>query len=833
MRLTDSLTLPTNVRSVDLDGDGLHDLLTVSTIDNVEVWYRNLGGGSFGPKQTLSDSFTNPVHIGAADLSGDGIVDIYGGSTGDGNVHWYLGLGNGEFADPVVLENVSIHFLTRVQAADVDSDGDIDLLVARNGAGLRWHENLGAGQFQGPPALVVPQVVVTSVQMADMDGDGTLDLVYDEDDTDRFYYHQGLGGGAVGPAINLGPGTSGGNRIRLIDLDGNGDRDLVYVHVADGQVRWKEGLGVDGLGPAETIAQSDASFIAYLEVCDLDGDQDLDVAYGSSTSIDWAEQLAPGQFTEPIEILPVPRSMSLACGDFDGDGHLDLAFSTIADELSWTRNLGSGLAFSSTLNVSTFVAGPRDPVLADLDGDGDLDTLAVSGPTGSIILFENIGGGEFASRETLLVEGNSINRLHASDLDGDGDLDLVWQNFGELAIRWLEQLGPQAWAPPAEIDSLPSLPIDMAVVDLDQDGDLDIVQPLRSLDRIHLYRNLGGAQFSSPIVLHTLGSPRALAVGALTSSGLPDVVVRADDGRISWHRNNGQLTFFAPTVIAQALTGGLAEDLALADLTGNGRQDPIWTDSGLVRWRENLNLGVFGPTQSASVSLHARFIEVADIDTDGDPDLMVASSIPFSPSVVTLENSGGQLGPPVQLANTPEGPRTPATGDIDGDGDLDVLLAYEDTSNLEWRPGEALEIVGTTYCGTPVANSTGQPGSAFGSGSLMSGANDFTLHARQLPTSKIGIFLVSPNQGFVTSVPDSVGTLCLGASIGRFNRPGQILVTSQAGTASLAIDLDEIATPTGTVAVQPGETWNFQFWHRDNVPSNTSNFTQGVSVLFQ
>ena len=72
----------------------------------------------------------------------------------------------------------------------------------------------------------------------------------------------------------------------------------------------------------------------------------------------------------------------------------------------------------------------------------------------------------------------------------------------------------------------------------------------------------------------------------------------------------------------------------------------------------------------------------------------------------------------------------------------------------------------------------------------------------------------------------SNGFVCLGANIGRFNGPGQVIVGP---TGSVALSLNSF--PTNPVqSVLPGDTWNFQCWYRD--AGNTSNFSDGLQVTF-
>jgi hypothetical protein len=140
--------------------------------------------------------------------------------------------------------------------------------------------------------------------------------------------------------------------------------------------------------------------------------------------------------------------------------------------------------------------------------------------------------------------------------------------------------------------------------------------------------------------------------------------------------------------------------------------------------------------------------------------------------------------------------------------------------------------IGTPYC-LANPNSTGGVGQLGAIGSAMVSLNDVTLEVSSLPASSFLYFLVSSTQGQVNNPGGSQGNLCLGGSIGRYVGPGQILISDGAGAASLTIDLTSLPQPGGSVVVMPGQTWNFQAWHRDAVGGvPTSNFTQGLSVMF-
>ena len=137
--------------------------------------------------------------------------------------------------------------------------------------------------------------------------------------------------------------------------------------------------------------------------------------------------------------------------------------------------------------------------------------------------------------------------------------------------------------------------------------------------------------------------------------------------------------------------------------------------------------------------------------------------------------------------------------------------------------------LGTNYCGPAVPNSSGLSGIMDASGSKVVADNALVLDARQLAVNKFGYFLVSDTQSFIPNPGGSQGNLCLGGTIGRYVK--DVASTGSNGEISLQINLDKLPAPLN-VAVNPGETWNFQLWFRDQNPEQTSNFTDALAIKF-
>ncbi|MCP3915857.1 MAG: hypothetical protein GY711_09895 [bacterium] len=134
--------------------------------------------------------------------------------------------------------------------------------------------------------------------------------------------------------------------------------------------------------------------------------------------------------------------------------------------------------------------------------------------------------------------------------------------------------------------------------------------------------------------------------------------------------------------------------------------------------------------------------------------------------------------------------------------------------------------LGTPYCGPAVVHSGGTSGKIFATGSLVVANNNLTLHAFDLPLNQFGFLLVSRNQGILMP-PQSDGTFCLGANIGRYQ--GNVMNSGATGTMSFQPNLGAIPI-NPPAAAMAGESWNWQWWFRDNP---TNNLTNGLNTVFQ
>jgi RHS repeat-associated protein len=174
-----------NARLVDLDGDGILDLLA-SSRDNLTLYFRIDPDGWSGvptvvPRRTAGpDVDLADPHVFTADMTGDGIYDLV--RVDGGGVTYWQNLGGGRWADPVIMANPpTLPFDTRPERlflADIDGDGCADLLYLDQGRVLFWLNQCGNGFSDMHVVDYVPTGQIGEVRLADMRGSGTAGLLW-------------------------------------------------------------------------------------------------------------------------------------------------------------------------------------------------------------------------------------------------------------------------------------------------------------------------------------------------------------------------------------------------------------------------------------------------------------------------------------------------------------------------------------------------------------------------------------------------------------------------------------------------------------------------------
>ena len=737
----------TSVHAADLDGDGDADVLSTSRYGENVAWYENLGGGEFSAQRDIDSSpYMNSVH--AADLDGDGDADVL--SAARLRVSWYENLGNGAFSPPRIFTGDSATTRTRfVHAADLDGDGDPDVLSTSNDT-ISWHENLGGGAFAAPQTITDNAHGARSVYAADLDGDGDPDVLLASLDDDKIAWHENLGGGAFSSERVVTTDADGARSVHAADLDGDGDLDLLAASSEDDKVAWHENLG-GGQFSAQQVIASDANGVRSVYAADLDGDGDADVLSASfdDGKIAWHENLsdhgddhgnAPESATLATALPTFLHGTLESAGDRDvfrfaaGTGTLRVSsngptntFGRLlnADGVQQASNddSDSGLNFAISVQVSAgvhyievsgsanqatgsytlsiaFVAkghgggfdapreiagsGFRDVVHAtDLDGDGDPDLLSASESSGRIAWHENLGDGAFSAERVLADDADDVWSLHTADLDGDGDADVLFGSRFDRKIAWLENFGDRTFSAQRVVNDVGLGHASVRAADLDGDGDADVLSASYAGDEsIVWYENRGGGDFSTQRIVARSGDPFTASAVDFDFDGDPDLLSASFSG-IAWHENLGGGSFSAQRMITTEVDFGdaHAESVHSADLDGDGDPDVLSASGrdGKIAWYENEGGGAFSAQRVITGNAGwALSVHTADMDGDGDSDVLATSDW-----IAWHENEGGGEFSAQRVIDA-GGALSVQAADLDGDGDPDVLAGGGD-HDVAWH----------------------------------------------------------------------------------------------------------------------------------------------------
>ena len=540
---------------------------------------------------------------------------------------------------------------------DIEGDGDLDLAV-------------GNGAWQQP------------ISWLDYNGYNQIDQVYINNGRGRF------------TLIDMADEPDGGLDTRGVawgDMDGDGDLDLaianggewsgdqpnlVYENIG-GALRYSAEEGVGWVSNENRMSSS-------VGWGDMDGDGDLDLAFGNEGTPNQVYENISGtlQFDPPAgtgwEAPLTAQTSSLAWGDWDGDGDLDLANGNYGDgdalqvyeNISGTLQLDTGQQIGWTSGTSALVQAIG---WGDWDNDGDLDLAAGGGSRGNdrnsfLQVWENEGGALALAPE----EG------------------LGWQRESAGGLAPLEKTAGLAWA------------------DWDRDGDLDLIAANNAGGgwgrRNQVYENVGGSLALDPSkdlgwqssLRANLNSETTFAVAAGDADGDGDLDLAFGNGGLE---NGGQanMIFQNRTPVTgfagapwESTDARASTSAAWGDRDGDGDLDLAVTNegepvvvyenvAGVLAWEPAADIGWEAPITNTARSSDAAW---GDWDGDGDLDLAVGND--GAPDMV-YENDNDNLlldlaagwGWQTPISDTSR-TRAVAWGDWDSDGDLDLALGKAD-----------------------------------------------------------------------------------------------------------------------------------------------------------
>jgi len=693
--LNSAVLWPLQVHSVDIDNDGDMDLLSASAYDNKIAWYENTNGlGSFGPQKIISTSLDYAGSVYAADLDDDGDMDVLSSSWGDDKIAWYENTdGEGTFgAQQVISTNAGTAY--SVYASDIDGDGDIDVLSASRGDNkIAWYENIdGLGSFSNERIIAITPNMANSVYASDLDGDGDMDVLSGSSWGEIAWYRNTDGEGAFDNAQVITADIEGSPSVITSDLDGDGDLDVLITSEHESKIAWFENTNGLGTFGTQQVITTNQSGILSIFSTDLDNDGDMDVLGASNVDdkLAWYENTdGEGTFgAQQIINSSTDGACSIYASDIDGDGDMDaISASRVDDKISWYENTDGEGTFGIQQNILTSANGACSVYAADLDGDSDLDMLSASWKDDKIAWYENtVGEGTFGTQQIISPSAEEAKSVFAADLDGDGDMDVLSASENDDKIAWYENTnGLGIFGLHHIISTNADAATSVYSADLDNDGDMDVLSASIIDDKIAWYENLDGeGNFSTQNIITTIADKANSVYAAdIDSDGNLDVLSASiADGKIAWYKNmDGEGNFGAQQLISQE-AGAFC--VYASDIDGDGDMDVLSSSVFNVVWYENLDgLGTFYRHLITDDINEAQSVYASDIDGDGTMDVLFTTL--YANEIVVYRNIDGQ-GTFIHevISSNAMGAKAVFAGDINGDGAMDVLSASEDDDKIAW-----------------------------------------------------------------------------------------------------------------------------------------------------
>ena len=576
-----------------------------------------------------------PTAIVSGDFNGDGRTDI---AVADVNgVSVLLGRPNGTFSAKVDY-SIGGSTPTGLAVGDMNGDGKLDLIVVANG--LQILIGNGNGTFRPPASLPLSVTGPTAVVAGDFNSDGKWDLAVTANSS---------GGPAVAILLGAGNGAfgtetdypvAGSNSIITGDFNRDGVADLA--------------IGYSG-GGADTVSlllgKGDGSFNPYI-----------------STSV-------PGNGND-----------SLAAGDFNRDGKLDLVVSSFYSHpggISVLLGNGDGtfataVSYPSLNNDWGFTSAVA---VGDFNGDGKLDVACTNYDGYDLSVFMGVGDGTFKSAVDYSASINPIG-LVTGDFNGDGQEDIASAaGYGSLSqITVLIGKGDGTFTDPVN-HAVPAYPYDIAVGDFNDDGKPDlVVDSFNDPGSISVLLGKGNGSFTSHKDTHIGVYPSVFATGDFNNDGKLDVVVSTDF--LSTLLGNGDGTLQPP--LNQTLPS-VPSNFAAADFNLDGNLDIatcLQLTSGVSLFSGKGDGTFAAPVLIATGDNFSNLGPVFSADLNGDhkPDLAVNISANDGVSIgisILLGDGRGSFQSPRKILS---GYSLLAIGDFNGDGKADLAVENQSSS---------------------------------------------------------------------------------------------------------------------------------------------------------
>jgi len=657
----------TQPKIIDLDEDGLNDLVSVS-MGGAIAWWKNDNTSNY-TKIIIDQTHKNWNSLDVYDIDGDNDLDILVSEFG--SIEIYYNDGNQNFTPTYINSNWRS---SNIIAGDFNSDGLIDFIsTSRSNSSLRYWENLTSTTPAFLPTTITTVPVNTGdILVDDIDNDGDLDLImsvasgfwngnhvicYLNDGNANFTEH----------TINY---TQPIEHIQILDYDNDGDKDFVVK-------KWADSLNPivlftnDGNLNFTTSVLTNEGDLGSMHVVDYDNDGDNDIAVVFTPAFPYNNfnyfgiYVNDGNDAFTLNTIDgIDKGDRINSLDFNNDGLIDfLITSEAVDDPIIYENIGS--SFNKIILDDSFTF-PNSFYSNDIDNDGLVDVVSTSQNELELVLWHNEGDFNF----TKIVIDNTeslIKHAHIDDINGDGYKDiLVTTNaFNQGQILLYINDGNLNFTKTVFFDEVDRFHVFSA--DIDNDGDIDIIYSLYSSGGVIRYKKNNGDGNYQTVFVGGIDYGLCVDYKDFNNDGYKDFITNKN----KYFQNDGSQNFTEIVLPVAGTIFDIDKDGDL-DILSN-RYDPSISNS-VISWYENQGNGNFTEHQIQTGIINDGLFTIQDFDGDGDIDFISAPRSDYNSSKLSYwVNDGNQNFTKTTIDANYLDAFHLLSDDFDGDGDIDIL----------------------------------------------------------------------------------------------------------------------------------------------------------------
>jgi gliding motility-associated-like protein len=649
-------------------------------------------GSGFFVESTITSTANGASSVHAADVDGDGDIDLLSASLSDNKIAWYENDGSQNFTERLISSNAI--GASEVLTADLDLDGDLDILSAStNDSKIAWYENNGSEVFT---ERVITTTVINPFSLAviDLDSDGDLDIISQSgsiDDEVLWYENDGAQSFAEN-VISLAADSP--LSVYAADVDGDGDIDILSASQNDDEIAWYENDGSQNF--TQQIISNAADQAKSVFAADIDGDGDLDVLSSSNSDgkVAWYDNDGSQNFTERvISIVAFSSPDPVYAADVDGDGDTDV-LATLGNQAKVVWYINDGSENFSTQDVGTGLILPNDVFAADVDSDGDLDILTSSRLDNKITLFDQAPPpprptiSSFSPTSgtigtSVTITGTNFNTTPANNTVYFGAVKVTPSAGTATSLTVTVPTGATSITPimvQDEVTGLLASSLETITGSTTRQFTLTNTQPL---------------ELNHTKTDFTVGTtPEVVVTSDFNGDGNVDFgAVNLNSNNISIRLGNGSGGFSSPAV-AEVSVGNEPQSLAIGDLNGDGNPDFVTCNKNdnSVSIRLGDGLGGFTSPTVAEISVGngPEGLVLGDFNGDGNIDLAAANNFGNDISIRLGNGLGGFTSPTVAEISVGSGPEGLVLADFNGDGNVDLAAANRLGNDVSIRLGDGL-----------------------------------------------------------------------------------------------------------------------------------------------